>query len=64
MFQSPGEVAFYIFGYPVFFYGIILAFSILVGVYCSYKLYKNFYFYNQASLIIDFSPIIIAIGIV
>ncbi len=64
MFQSPGEVAFYIFGYPVFFYGIILAFSILVGVYCSYKLYKNFYSYNQASLIIDFSPIIIAIGIV
>ncbi len=63
MFQSPGEVAFRIFDFPVYFYGIILAFSILVGVYAAYFLYKKFYESEKAPNIIDFSPFIILIGI-
>ena len=64
MFQSPAEVAFRILGFPVYFYGIILAFAILVGVYSAYFLYKKFYGTDKASNIIDFAPYTIIIGIV
>ncbi len=64
MFHSPTDVAFNIFGFPVYFYGIILASAIFVGVYCSYLLYKHFYNKQDASKIIDFSPYIIVIGII
>ena len=64
MFQSPGDVAFRIFSFPVYYYGIILAFSILTGVYTAYLLYKNFYDEINAKKIIDFSPFIIITGII
>lgn len=64
MFQSPTDVAFDVFGFPIYFYGIILASAILVGVYCAYFLYKLFYNKQEASKIIDFSPYIIIIGII
>lgn len=63
MFRSPGEIAFNIFGMPVYFYGIILALSIFVGVYTAYLLYGKFYEKKAAERIIDFSPLIILIGI-
>ena len=63
MFQSPTDVAFNLFGVPVYCYGIILASAILVGVYGAYFLYKTFYDKEKASCIIDFSPFIIIIGI-
>ena len=64
MFQSPTDVAFNVFGFPIYFYGIILASAILVGVYCAYLLYKHFYDKQEASKIIDFSPYIIIMGII
>lgn len=64
MFQSPTDVAFDVFGFPIYFYGIILASAIFVGVYCAYFLYKLFYNKHEASKIIDFSPYIIIIGII
>lgn len=63
MFQSPGDVAFSILGFPVYYYGIILAFAILTGVYTAYFLYKTFYDNVNAKKIIDFAPFIIIIGI-
>lgn len=63
MFQSPGDVAFKFFGYPVYYYGIILASAIFVGIYCAYLLYKKYYEASKAQNIIDFSPWIIIIGI-
>ena len=63
MFQSPGDVAFNFFGYPVYYYGIILASAIFVGIYCAYLLYKKYYEASKAQNIIDFSPLIIIIGI-
>ena len=63
MFQSPGDVAFNFFGYPVYYYGIILASAIFVGIYCAYLLYKKYYEVSKAQNIIDFSPWIIIIGI-
>lgn len=64
MFQSPGEIAFSIFNFPVYYYGIILAFAIFTGVYTAYLLYKKYYDTAKAANIIDFSPFIILIGIV
>lgn len=64
MFQSPGDIAFSIFGFPVYFYGITMALAILVGVYTAYLLYKNIYGDRDAGLIIDFSPYLIILGIV
>ena len=63
MFQSPGDVAFNFFGYPVYYYGIILASATFVGIYCAYLLYKKYYEASKAQNIIDFSPWIIIIGI-
>ncbi len=60
-FQSPGEIAFSIFGFPIYYYGVILAFAIFVGVYLADFLYKKFY--DKTSYIIDFMPMIIFIGI-
>lgn len=63
MFQSPSDVAFNLFGFPVYYYGIIMACSILVGVYTAYFLYKNFYNMVDAEKIFEFSPFIIIVGI-
>lgn len=63
MFQSPADVAFNIFGFPVYFYGIILAVAILIGTYTAYYLYKRFYDKKDAANIIDFSPLLIIIGV-
>ena len=40
-FQSPGEVAFYIFDMPVYFYGIIMAIAVFVGFCVTNYLYKK-----------------------
>lgn len=65
MFKSPAEIAFNIFGFPVYFYGITLALAIFAGIYAAYYIYKKFYnTENNAEKIIDFSPYIIIIGIV
>lgn len=59
--SSPGEVAFTIFGFPVYYYGIILAFAIFVGVFTADFLYKKYY--DKVSYIFDFTPYMIILGI-
>lgn len=61
-FQSPTDIAFSLFGFDIYFYGIIMAFAILIGFITAYLLYKNFYNKN-ADFILDYSPILILIGI-
>ena len=60
-FQSPGEIAFNILGFPVYYYGIILAAAIFVGVYTTDFLYKKYY--DKVSYILDFTPFMIILGI-
>lgn len=64
MFQSPGEIAFYIFKLPVYFYGIILAVAIFTGVCCTYYLYRKFYDAQKAEYIFDIAPYLIVLGII
>lgn len=63
MFKSPAEIAFNIFGFPVYFYGITLALAIFAGIYAAYYIYKKFYnTENNAEKIIVFPIYIIIIG--
>ena len=55
--SSPGEIAFSIFEFPVYYYGIILAFAIFVGVYTADFLYRKYY--DKVSYIFDFTPYMI-----
>lgn len=61
--QSPSEVAFYIFNFPVYWYGIILAFAVLLGVVCSEILARRFSDIPE-NFFIDNSPVIIISGII
>lgn len=63
MFHSPSDIAFNIFGFSVYFYGIIMACSIFIGIYTAYFLYKKFYDSVNAEKIIDMSPLLIIIGV-
>jgi phosphatidylglycerol:prolipoprotein diacylglycerol transferase len=62
MFQSPSEIAIQIFNFPVYYYGIILAFAILTGVYVADFLYRKYY--DKVSYIFDFIPYVIIFGII
>lgn len=60
-FQSPTDVAFVIFGFPVYFYGIVLAVAIFLGVFTADFLYRKYY--DSVSWIFDFTPYLILLGI-
>ena len=61
--QSPGEVAFYIFNFPVYWYGIILAFAVFIGVVCAEILARRFSDIPE-NFFIDNSPLVIILGII
>ncbi|MFI3300822.1 MAG: prolipoprotein diacylglyceryl transferase [Candidatus Gastranaerophilales bacterium] len=63
IFQSPAKVAFELFGLPIYFYGIILAIAIFVGIYGSYLVYKKFYDSVDAEKILEIAPFVIILGI-
>ena len=63
IFQSPGDVAFKIFNFPVYYYGIIISFAIFAGYLIAYYLFKKYYDTEKAKHIIDFSPLLIILGI-
>ena len=60
---SPGETAFSVFGFSVFWYGIILAVAILCGVFCAEFLGKK-YSAIPSGFFIDNSPAVIVAGII
>lgn len=59
--SSPNEIAFNLFGFPVYWYGIILAFSVLVGFYFADFLakYRNI----NRGFIIDNAVMLILVGL-
>lgn len=59
MFVSPGEVAFYVNSVPIYYYGIIMAISISVGVITAYFIAVRFYPQINSDVIYDISPHII-----
>lgn len=61
--QSPGEIAFSISGFTVYWYGIILALALLAGVFCAEIISKK-YADIPKDFFIDNSPIVIICGII
>ncbi len=62
--SSPGDVAFRVFGFPVYFYGIILAFACLLAVCMARFLYGKIYNDGRVDVIWDVSPFVVIIGII
>lgn len=62
LFTSPGNIAFSIFGFDIYYYGILMGFVILVGIILSNKIANKFYKYDN-NIILDVSPLIILSGI-
>lgn len=63
MFQSPGDILFTIFDFPVYYYGLILAAACLIGVCTAYKVFKKYNPDKDYELIWDFSAYVILAGI-
>ena len=62
-FQSPGDVAFRIFDFPVYYYGIIMAFAVFCGFCIAYLLFKKYYD-KENNIILDISSWLIIAGII
>lgn len=60
---SPGDVAFSVFGFPVYFYGIILALSCLLAVVVARYLYQYVYSDGRGEVLWDVSPFVVILGI-
>lgn len=63
MFQSPGDICFSLFGFPIYNYGITMACACLLGVFVSYKVFKLNNPNKDADLIWDFSVWVLLAGI-
>ena len=57
---SPSDTAFFIFGFPVYWYGIIIAVAVLVGVFIAQHVSKDL----PKDFIVDNSPLIILCGLI
>ena len=64
MFQSPGEVAFSLFGLPVYFYGVTVAIAVLTGFVTSSLIYTKLYDKSGGEKLIDMAPFLIIFGVV
>lgn len=61
--SPPNPVAFEVFGVDIYWYGIILAFAILLGAYVADLVYRKFYLQNnEMDLLLDFIPWLILVG--
>lgn len=59
MFVSPGDIAFSLGAFPIYYYGITMAISLLVGVFIVTIIAKKFYPSISTDIIYDISPHII-----
>lgn len=59
MFTSPGDIAFYIFAIPIYYYGVIMAISLFSGVLIARFITGRFYPEIDPEVIYDISPHVI-----
>lgn len=64
MFTSPGDVAFRMFSTPIYYYGIIMATALFVGIFTAGLIVKKFYPELSTNVIYDISPYIIISAII
>lgn len=58
--SSPGSIAFEIFGFPVYFYGIIMACAVLAGFFVASWVWKKYY--GENNVMLDLAPWLIITG--
>lgn len=63
-FQSPGDVIFTVFNYPVYYYGVIMAAACFLGVSASYLVFKKYNPEKNYDAIWDFSVWVLLAGII
>ena len=61
--KSPGDTAFTLFNFPVYYYGIILAAACVVAVFIAKVVYDKVYKDGKADLIWEISPFVLILGI-
>ncbi len=61
--QSPGDIAFSLFDFPVYYYGIILAAACFVGIYAAYIMFKKYSDVEEPDVLWEFSPYVVVAGI-
>lgn len=59
MFTSPGEIAFYIGSFPVYYYGVIMAIALTIGVFFAGFVTKKFYPELNSDIIYNIAPVLI-----
>lgn len=64
MFQSPGDILISIGGFPIYYYGITMAFACIIGVSASYFLFKKFNPDKNFSALWDISAYVIVAGLI
>lgn len=63
MFTSPGDIAFHVGPVPIYYYGLIMAFALLIGGGIAYFVTKKFYSELNPEIIYDIYPWIIICSI-
>lgn len=63
MFESHSQIICTIFGLNIYFYGVILAFAIIAGVFVS-EYFANKYYNFKKDTIIDLAPYLVIFGII
>jgi len=61
--NSPSISTISLFGFDIYFYGLILAFAVFSGFYVAYYLFKKYYNEIFAEKFFDFSPLLLIGGI-
>lgn len=64
VFTSPGSIAFNVFSYQVHYYGIVMAFAIMLGLFTILIIRKKFYKEISSDTIFDISFVLIIFGII
>lgn len=61
VFMSPGNVAFSVFGFDIYFYGILMGISIVTGLYVANRTIR--YLYGYDNVIFDIAPLVLLGGV-
>lgn len=60
---APADIAFKVFNFPVYWYGITMALAILTGAITANKLFNKIWSQDAKDIIIEYAPLMILFGI-
>lgn len=57
------EIAFNVYGFPIYWYGIVIAFSIFIGISLADHIYNQGFKYDRKEVIYEYAPVIVLWGL-